>query len=40
MAAGSAVSKGFTDVAVMADGLMGWKKAGKPTTPPPAQSQK
>jgi len=30
MAANKAVEAGYTDVAVMPDGLMGWKKAGQP----------
>jgi len=29
-AARRAVQNGYTDVSVMADGLMGWKAAGKP----------
>jgi rhodanese-related sulfurtransferase len=30
-AARRAVGAGYTDVSVMADGIMGWKKAGEPT---------
>jgi rhodanese-related sulfurtransferase len=30
-AARRAVGAGYTDVSVMADGIMGWKKAGQPT---------
>ena len=33
-AAGRAVENGYTNVSVMSDGLMGWKKAGKPTEKP------
>jgi len=30
-AAEKAASEGYTDVSVLPDGIMGWKKAGKPT---------
>jgi rhodanese-related sulfurtransferase len=29
-AAGLAVKAGYTDVSVLSDGLLGWKKAGQP----------
>jgi rhodanese-related sulfurtransferase len=31
-AAGLAVKAGYTDVSVLTDGLMGWKKAGQPVS--------
>ncbi|MGA2408995.1 MAG: rhodanese-like domain-containing protein [Candidatus Binataceae bacterium] len=37
-AARRAVNAGYTNVSVMADGIMGWKAAGEPTTPPPVQT--
>jgi rhodanese-related sulfurtransferase len=33
-AARRAVEAGFTDVAVMADGIAGWRDADQPTTKP------
>ena len=33
-AARRAVDAGYTDVSVLADGLQGWKAAGKPTVVP------
>jgi rhodanese-related sulfurtransferase len=33
-AARRAVKAGYRDVSVMADGAMGWRKAGKPVTYP------
>jgi rhodanese-related sulfurtransferase len=33
-AARRAVEAGYKDVAVMADGIMGWNEAGKPTAKP------
>jgi rhodanese-related sulfurtransferase len=33
-AAGRAADAGYTNVSVLADGLMGWKKAGKKTEAP------
>jgi rhodanese-related sulfurtransferase len=33
-AAGRAVEAGYTDVAVLADGLKGWKDSGQPTAQP------
>jgi rhodanese-related sulfurtransferase len=32
-AARRAVKAGYTDVSVMADGIVGWKSAGAPTVP-------
>ena len=32
-AANRALKAGYTDVSVMADGIEGWKNAGKPTDP-------
>jgi len=37
-AARRAVGAGYTDVSVMADGIMGWKAAGEPTVHPVVQS--
>jgi rhodanese-related sulfurtransferase len=34
-AARRAVEAGYRDVRVMADGIEGWKSAGKPTAPAP-----
>jgi rhodanese-related sulfurtransferase len=34
-AAGRAVELGYKDVAVMADGVEGWKDAGQPVDPAP-----
>jgi rhodanese-related sulfurtransferase len=33
-AARRAVEAGYTDVSVMADGITGWRKAGKPAETP------
>jgi rhodanese-related sulfurtransferase len=37
-AARRAVANGYTNVAVMADGIEGWHKAGKPVEPVEASS--
>ncbi|MHB1844968.1 MAG: rhodanese-like domain-containing protein [Deltaproteobacteria bacterium] len=34
-AARRAVKAGYTDVSVMGEGLLGWKKAGHPVEKPP-----
>lgn len=33
-AAGRAAQAGYTDVAVMVDGIKGWKESGQPTAQP------